>query len=279
VKGFKKPEFYLYYGDIAQIKGNWNDASKYFEQAYSYPGVNEMVSAEAFMRYGEMLYRKGEVKDSLGYFEEANSVSKKSHHRKTEARSLNDIGLVAEMFGNISLAEKKYTDAIQIQKNISDWAGIVTSLNNLGSVFDSQGDLKAALEKYKESLKICEDIGDRAGIATSSHNIGTIYEEEKNYFLSLQNLFKSLALNTQMEVKSEETLNYIFGIRKSLGLAKFKELAEQAHNNLSENLKPFLDLKEITKDTTIKHEIPQVGRNDPCPCGSGKKYKKCHGQI
>jgi uncharacterized protein YecA (UPF0149 family) len=21
----------------------------------------------------------------------------------------------------------------------------------------------------------------------------------------------------------------------------------------------------------------QVGRNDPCPCGSGKKYKKCHG--
>jgi uncharacterized protein YecA (UPF0149 family) len=21
----------------------------------------------------------------------------------------------------------------------------------------------------------------------------------------------------------------------------------------------------------------KVGRNDPCPCGSGKKYKKCHG--
>ncbi|HJR16513.1 MAG TPA: SEC-C metal-binding domain-containing protein [Gemmatimonadales bacterium] len=24
-------------------------------------------------------------------------------------------------------------------------------------------------------------------------------------------------------------------------------------------------------------EVPEVGRNDPCPCGSGKKYKKCHG--
>jgi preprotein translocase subunit SecA len=23
----------------------------------------------------------------------------------------------------------------------------------------------------------------------------------------------------------------------------------------------------------------KVGRNDPCPCGSGKKYKHCHGQI
>jgi len=23
---------------------------------------------------------------------------------------------------------------------------------------------------------------------------------------------------------------------------------------------------------------PKVGRNDPCPCGSGSKYKKCHGK-
>jgi preprotein translocase subunit SecA len=28
----------------------------------------------------------------------------------------------------------------------------------------------------------------------------------------------------------------------------------------------------------IKLEQPKVGRNDPCPCGSGKKYKKCHGK-
>ena len=26
-----------------------------------------------------------------------------------------------------------------------------------------------------------------------------------------------------------------------------------------------------------RREAPKVGRNDPCPCGSGKKYKKCHG--
>ena len=28
----------------------------------------------------------------------------------------------------------------------------------------------------------------------------------------------------------------------------------------------------------IVNAEPKVGRNDPCPCGSGKKYKKCHGQ-
>jgi preprotein translocase subunit SecA len=28
---------------------------------------------------------------------------------------------------------------------------------------------------------------------------------------------------------------------------------------------------------TVRRDVPKVGRNQPCPCGSGKKYKKCHG--
>ncbi|MCX5787550.1 MAG: SEC-C metal-binding domain-containing protein [Elusimicrobia bacterium] len=31
------------------------------------------------------------------------------------------------------------------------------------------------------------------------------------------------------------------------------------------------------KPETFVKSSPDVGRNDPCPCGSGKKYKKCHG--
>jgi preprotein translocase subunit SecA len=31
------------------------------------------------------------------------------------------------------------------------------------------------------------------------------------------------------------------------------------------------------KAETVVRQAPKVGRNDPCPCGSGKKYKKCHG--
>ena len=30
--------------------------------------------------------------------------------------------------------------------------------------------------------------------------------------------------------------------------------------------------------TTVKREQPKVGRNEPCPCGSGKKFKQCHGR-
>ena len=30
---------------------------------------------------------------------------------------------------------------------------------------------------------------------------------------------------------------------------------------------------------SLAQEVPKVGRNDPCPCGSGKKYKACHGRL
>jgi preprotein translocase subunit SecA len=36
---------------------------------------------------------------------------------------------------------------------------------------------------------------------------------------------------------------------------------------------PEIQLPKIT----VRRELPKVGRNDPCPCGSGKKYKHCHG--
>ena len=32
---------------------------------------------------------------------------------------------------------------------------------------------------------------------------------------------------------------------------------------------------EELKNPTVRYETPRPGRNEPCPCGSGKKYKKC----
>jgi len=39
----------------------------------------------------------------------------------------------------------------------------------------------------------------------------------------------------------------------------------------------FVDGKLVSPKTEV-HQGPKVGRNDPCPCGSGKKYKKCCGR-
>jgi len=36
---------------------------------------------------------------------------------------------------------------------------------------------------------------------------------------------------------------------------------------------------EISIDLPVKRSLPKVGRNEPCPCGSGKKYKNCCGRT
>jgi preprotein translocase subunit SecA len=38
-------------------------------------------------------------------------------------------------------------------------------------------------------------------------------------------------------------------------------------------------VSQETDPKTVAAEVPKVGRNDPCPCGSGKKYKACHGKL
>ncbi len=45
---------------------------------------------------------------------------------------------------------------------------------------------------------------------------------------------------------------------------------------------PSLDAAQADMDTMVQTVVragPKVGRNDPCPCGSGKKYKQCHGRL
>ena len=51
----------------------------------------------------------------------------------------------------------------------------------------------------------------------------------------------------------------------------------QAKNDKQLKEKRSLEKEAQKKAATVKRNAPKIGRNDPCPCGSGKKYKNCHG--
>jgi preprotein translocase subunit SecA len=52
------------------------------------------------------------------------------------------------------------------------------------------------------------------------------------------------------------------------------QLADGQHQN-----NPMAEASQAGKQVrTFTRQVKKVGRNDPCPCGSGKKYKKCHGK-
>ena len=52
---------------------------------------------------------------------------------------------------------------------------------------------------------------------------------------------------------------------------------DAAGQDYAANGNDYFDPSAPVKQEPVRVE-PKIGRNDPCPCGSGKKYKQCHGK-
>jgi tetratricopeptide (TPR) repeat protein len=71
------------------------------------------------------------------------------------------------------------------------------------------------------------------------------------------------------EIEEAEAFGQLTGLLEDMG--RFEELDALM-------LTPTDDVPSVNVRPIAGAEpLPPVGRNDPCPCGSGKKYKKCHG--
>jgi uncharacterized protein len=62
--------------------------------------------------------------------------------------------------------------------------------------------------------------------------------------------------------------------------ADWRRLVRESENGLGAAVARIADYWRIvrTPAATIRRDGPKVGRNDPCPCGSGRKFKQCHGR-
>ena len=68
--------------------------------------------------------------------------------------------------------------------------------------------------------------------------------------------------------------------RRREAAAKQQMAFEHAQANAVPDAPPEpTEAQAAAKPQTVVREAPKVGRNDPCPCGSGKKYKQCHGAL
>ena len=62
--------------------------------------------------------------------------------------------------------------------------------------------------------------------------------------------------------------------------AEWRNLVHDAERSLPETVARLADYWSIVRapPATVRRDAPKVGRNDPCPCGSGRKFKQCHGR-
>ena len=69
--------------------------------------------------------------------------------------------------------------------------------------------------------------------------------------------------------------------RKRVGEKEWARLLEDSANELWPSVVATYRYGSAlrNKPSAIKRDMPKTGRNEPCPCGSGKKFKNCHGKT
>lgn len=127
-------------------------------------------------------------------------------------------------------------------------------------------DLKRAEQLLREGLAIPE-VRDRSDLAERLADLLDDQErtEEAHQFRLEANERRAAAVKTSHQVSFTDTglqrkTKMEFG-GEGLPLSEFSKLTSM--------------LRESSPQLPVKSQ--KVGRNEPCPCGSGKKYKKCHG--
>ncbi len=140
--------------------------------------------------------------------------------------------------------------------------------------------------KWKDHLYAMDQLRDGIGLRSYAQR-DPLVEYQKEGFSMFQQMYESInqevaeivfkiqPANTQSRIKS------VFGsIKQNLihdEVSGISDAREKAVHRMQQEQGGFGE-KEVVKSQPQVNDAPKVGRNEPCPCGSGKKYKKCCGQ-
>nr|WP_086938441.1 preprotein translocase subunit SecA [Thaumasiovibrio occultus] len=86
-----------------------------------------------------------------------------------------------------------------------------------------------------------------------------------------------ISLLSKVQVRKPEEVDQMEESRRRM--AEEAARRAQAQHASAQNQLQDGDDEQVASAGTFQREERKVGRNEPCPCGSGKKYKQCHGQI
>jgi preprotein translocase subunit SecA len=230
---------------------------------------------------------------------------------ESEFNSMREADLVQKLFTAIELHYRHKTKQISEQvfpvvkdvytnpsntfENIvtpfTDGIRSIQIMANLKKAFETNGrDMVLSFEKnvvlnmiddsWKEHLREMDDLKQAVQNASLEQKDPLVI-----YKLESFNLFKDMIIKTNKDIIS-------FFMRGGLPSQNEEEARRQARFTQEQPKAKKEKLVESREDVIAKEEAQEqakpkiqpirveqkVGRNDPCPCGSGKKYKNCHGQ-
>lgn len=239
------------------------------------------------------------TKDELNRTDIPNLSSKLYHEGKDNYnRKVNEL-----ISNTLPVIERIHEEQGQQIENISipftDGKKGINVMANLAKVVETKGhETMNALERsitlalidesWKEHLRAMDDLKQSVQSA--------VYEQKDPlliYKFEAFNLFKEMDGETSRDIVSflskcgipvnnqaQETAPEIReAVEEKTDMSRMRASHEDLvdHNGHQAGAPDFQTAEEV-KTEPIRHQGPQIGRNDLCPCGSGKKYKQCHGK-
>ena len=247
-------------------------------EGMDYESFMEMVmtALSVDVDFDEEFYNKGNRKEMT---ERLHAHMLKTYERRMDTMLQRAYPIIKEVY------EKQSAIYQNIAIPISDGHKMMTLSVDLKKAYESEGrEIARALskritlwqidDKWKEHLRNMDDLKQSVQNATY---------EQKDPLLIYK--FESFNLFSEMlEELNKDVLSFL--LRAFIPLRDASEARTPApqqprRNEMDQMTTSRTDL--VTNGGEPKSKMPvhvekQVGRNDPCPCGSGKKFKNCHGK-
>ena len=245
-------------------------------EGYDYASFSEYVMKALSIDPGfdEEFYNKAKKEE----------ISDKLFHNMLEVYKRRMDNMVQKAYPVIKdVFEKQGAIYQNIAIPISDGRKMMTLSVNLKKAYETEGkEIARALTKsitlyqidehWKEHLRDMDDLKQSVQNATYEQKDPLLIYKFESF-----NLFKNM-----LEALSKDILSFLFRAHIPLReAAPAQAPAPQRKPDMSQMHTSRTDL--VTNSGEPKSKAPvhvekTVGRNDPCPCGSGKKYKNCHGR-
>ncbi|MFC1805122.1 preprotein translocase subunit SecA [Candidatus Omnitrophota bacterium] len=140
--------------------------------------------------------------------------------------------------------------------------------------------LQVVDSKWKDHLLAMDHLREGIGLRAYGQR-DPLIEYKREGFTMFSQMVSSIedeaieAVFKLQPVKPERLRGVFSSLSKELSHPEVKKFEQAAQHPVAQDGPPGLPQQKITPARTSG---PKVGRNDPCPCGSGKKYKKCCGR-
>ena len=130
--------------------------------------------------------------------------------------------------------------------------------------------LQAIDNEWRDYLTAADDLRREIGLESA----GRQRDPKVEYKVRSFEMFSYMRNNIEKDIATRFFQNIV------KHEAYMREQAAAAQKQMQMNQAGYQVVqRQQGKGTELRREVPKVGRNDLCPCGSGEKYKNCHGRV